>query len=89
MAYETIIVESKDRVGIIKLNRPDALNALNAQLIEEMRQALDGFEADAGIGCIIITGNDKAFAAGADIKQMQSKSYLEAYMEDFIARWDR
>src|SRR5690242_8112263 len=89
MAYETIIVESKDRVGIIRLNRPDALNALNAQLIEEMRQALDGFEADDGIGCIIITGNDKAFAAGADIKQMQSKSYMQAYKEDFISRWDR
>ena len=73
MAYETIIVESKERVGIIRLNRPEALNALNAQLIEEMRQALDGFEADEGIGCIVITGNDKAFAAGADIKQMQSK----------------
>src|SRR5689334_16424079 len=89
MAYETIIVESKDRVGIIRLNRPDALNALNAQLIEEMRQALDGFEADDGIGCIIITGNEKAFAAGADIKQMQAKSYMQAYKEDFIARWDR
>jgi len=89
MAYATIIVESKDRVGIIRLNRPDALNALNVQLIEEMRQALDGFEADDGIGCIIITGNDKAFAAGADIKQMQSKSYMQAYKEDFIARWDR
>jgi enoyl-CoA hydratase len=89
MAYETIIVESKDRVGIIRLNRPAALNALNAQLIEDMRQALDAFEADDGIGCIIITGNDKAFAAGADIKQMQAKTYMQAYKEDFIARWDR
>ena len=89
MAYETILVETKDRVGIIRLNRPEALNALNAQLIEEMRQALDAFEADEGIGCIVITGNDNAFAAGADIKQMQSKSYMQAYKEDFIARWDR
>ena len=89
MAYETIIVECKDRVGIIRLNRPEALNALNAQLIEEMRQALDSFEADDGVGCIIITGSDKAFAAGADIKQMQSKTYMQAYKEDFIARWDR
>jgi len=89
MAYETIIVESKDRVGIIRLNRPAVLNALNGQVIEDMRQALDAFEADDGIGCIIITGNDKAFAAGADIKQMQAKSYMEAYKEDFIARWDR
>ena len=89
MAYATIIVESHDRVGIIRLNRPEALNALNAELIEEMRQALDSFEADDAIGCIVITGNDKAFAAGADIKQMQAKSYLQAYKEDFIARWDR
>ena len=89
MTYETIIVESKDRVGIIRLNRPAVLNALNGQVIEDMRQALDAFEADDGIGCIIITGNDKAFAAGADIKQMQAKSYMEAYKEDFIARWDR
>jgi enoyl-CoA hydratase len=89
MAYASIIVESQDRVGIIRLNRPEALNALNAELIEEMRQALDTFEADDGIGCIVITGNDKAFAAGADIKQMQAKSYMQAYKEDFIARWDR
>src|SRR5262247_3064993 len=89
MAYETIIVESEERVGIIRLNRPEALNALNAQLIEEMRQALDRFEADDGIGCIVITGNEKAFAAGADIKQMQSKTYMQAYTEDFISRWDR
>jgi enoyl-CoA hydratase len=89
MAYATIIVESHDRVGIIRLNRPEALNALNAELIEEMRQALDSFEADDAIGCIVITGNDKAFAAGADIKQMQAKSYMQAYKEDFIARWDR
>jgi enoyl-CoA hydratase len=89
MAYATIIVERQDRVGIIRLNRPEALNALNAELIEEMRQALDSFEADDSIGCIVITGNDKAFAAGADIKQMQAKSYMQAYKEDFIARWDR
>ena len=89
MAYATIIVESQDRVGIIRLNRPEALNALNAELIEELRHALDGFEADDAIGCILITGNDKAFAAGADIKQMQAKSYMQAYKEDFIARWDR
>jgi enoyl-CoA hydratase len=89
MTYETIIVETDDRVGIVRLNRPQALNALNAQLIEEMRQALDVFEADEGIGCIVITGSDKAFAAGADIKEMQSKSYMQAYKEDFISRWDR
>ena len=89
MAYETIIVESRDRVGVIKLNRPNALNALNGQLIAELTQALDGFEEDADIGCIVITGNDKAFAAGADIKEMQAKSYMQAYKEDFISKWDR
>ena len=89
MAYETIIVETKGRVGLVKLNRPNALNALNAQLIDELSTALDGFEADEGIGCIVITGSEKAFAAGADIKEMQSKSYMQAYKEDFISRWDR
>ena len=89
MAYETIIVESRDRVGVIKLNRPNALNALNGQLIAELTQALDAFEEDADIGCIVITGNDKAFAAGADIKEMQAKSYMQAYKEDFISKWDR
>ena len=89
MAYETIIVENRDRVGVIKLNRPNALNALNAQLIAELTQALDAFEEDADIGCIVITGNDKAFAAGADIKEMQAKSYMQAYKEDFISKWDR
>ena len=62
MAYETIIVETKGRVGIIRLNRPNALNALNAQVIEELSAALDGFESDDGIGCVVITGNEKAFA---------------------------
>jgi enoyl-CoA hydratase len=89
MAYETVIVETRGRVGLIRLNRPAALNALNAQLIGELSQALDAFEADAGVGCIVITGNDKAFAAGADIKEMQSKTYMDAYKEDFISKWDR
>ncbi len=75
MAYETIIAETKGRVGLVRLNRPNALNALNAQLIDEMSQCLDEFESDAGIGCIVITGSEKAFAAGADIKEMQSKTY--------------
>jgi enoyl-CoA hydratase len=74
---------------VIKLNRPNALNALNGQLIAELTQALDAFEEDADIGCIVITGNDKAFAAGADIKEMQAKSYMQAYKEDFISKWDR
>ena len=89
MAYETIIVETKGRVGIVRLNRPNALNALNAQVINELSAALDTFEADDGIGCIVITGSDKAFAAGADIKEMQAKTYMSAYKEDFITKWYR
>jgi enoyl-CoA hydratase len=89
MAYETIVAETKGRVGLVRLNRPNALNALNAQLIGELGQALDAFEDDAGVGCIVITGSDKAFAAGADIKEMQAKTYMDAYKEDFISRWDR
>jgi enoyl-CoA hydratase len=89
MAYETIIVETKGRVGIIKLNRPNALNALNAQLIDEMSEAIDGFEDDEGIGCIVITGSEKAFAAGADIGAMASWSYMDVYKSDYITRnWE-
>jgi enoyl-CoA hydratase len=89
MAYETIIVETKGRVGLVRLNRPQALNALNAQVIDELSVALDGFEADDGIGCIVITGSEKAFAAGADIKEMQPKTYMSAFKEDFITKWYR
>jgi enoyl-CoA hydratase len=89
MAYETIIVETKGRVGLVRLNRPQALNALNAQVIDELSAALDGFEADDGIGCIVITGSEKAFAAGADIKEMQPKTYMSAFKEDFITKWYR
>ncbi|MFV0369913.1 MAG: enoyl-CoA hydratase [Hyphomicrobiaceae bacterium] len=89
MAFENIIVETKDRVGVITLNRPKALNALNNALIGELNQALDAFEADAAIGAIVITGSEKAFAAGADIKEMASKSYTDVYGEDFIASWER
>jgi enoyl-CoA hydratase len=88
MPYETIIAETQGRVGLVRLNRPKALNALNAQLIDELSQALQAFEEDTGIGCIVITGSEKAFAAGADIKEMQSKTYMDAYKEDFISRWD-
>ena len=89
MAYENIKTETKGKVGIITLNRPAALNALNAALIAELGQALDALEADATIGCLIVTGSDKAFAAGADIKEMASKTYMEAYRQDFLASWDR
>lgn len=89
MAYECIIVESKGPVGLIKLNRPDALNALNAKLMDELAAALDDLEADKKTGCIILTGMEKAFAAGADIKEMQEKTYMEAYGENFLHRWER
>jgi enoyl-CoA hydratase len=89
MSYQTIIVEAKDRVGLITLNRPEALNALNATLISEMSAALDGFEADDGIGCIVITGSERAFAAGADIKEMQSQTFIDVFKADFIAPWER
>ena len=89
-AYENIIVDIKGDVGIISLNRPDALNALCGSLIEELAEALDGIEADEGIGCIIVTGSDKAFAAGADIKEMQSLNYMDVYRRDFITDgWER
>ena len=90
MAYENIIAEKKGRVGLITFNRAKALNALNAALIAELEQALDSFEADDEVGAIVITGNDKAFAAGADIKEMQDKTFVDAYLGDFITRdWER
>jgi enoyl-CoA hydratase len=89
MSYQNIIVETKGRVGVIRLNRPQALNALNRALVVELIQAIDGFEADEGIGCLLITGNEKAFAAGADIKEMADKTFIEAYLENFCADWDR
>ena len=89
MAYETIIVATHGKVGVITLNRPQALNALNAQIVKEIGQILDQWEADDNIGCIVVTGSEKAFAAGADIKEMQSKTYMQAYKEDFIGQWDR
>ncbi len=90
MAYEFIIVETRGRVGLITLNRPDALNALSSPLMNELTQALDAFEADPGIGAMVLTGSEKAFAAGADIKEMQAKGWPDIYMEDFItAGWER
>ncbi len=89
MAYETILVEVKGKVGVITLNRPQALNALNGQLVSEVNAAIDGFERDAGIGCMVITGLEKAFAAGADIKEMQSRTFPETYLDDRFADWDR
>ncbi len=90
MAYETIAVDIRGAVGLITLNRPKALNALNTQMVQEMGRALDELEADAAIGAIVITGNEKAFAAGADIKEMKDKTFVEVYTEDFITKdWER
>jgi enoyl-CoA hydratase len=89
MSYENIIVETRGKVGLVRLNRPQALNALNAALLGELGAAVDGFEADPDIGCIVITGSDKAFAAGADIKEMATKSFMDAFMNDLAADWDR
>jgi enoyl-CoA hydratase len=89
MAYETILVEVKDRVGVITLNRPQALNALNGRLISEINTVLDGFERDPQIGCTVITGSEKAFAAGADIKEMQERTWPGTYLDDRFAEWDR
>ena len=88
-AYENIIVETRGKVGLIRLNRPQALNALNRALMHDLTRALDAFEADANIGCLVITGSDKAFAAGADIKEMADKTFDQAYLGDFAANWDR
>jgi enoyl-CoA hydratase len=89
MAYENIRVETKGRVGLITLDRPKALNALNGPLIDELNRALEIFENDSGIGCMVLTGSEKAFAAGADIKQMQSMGYPQNYLDDFVAAWER
>jgi len=90
MSFENIVVETRGRVGLITLNRPKALNALNDTLVDEVGVALDGFEADEGIGAIVITGSEKAFAAGADIGAMATFSYMDAYKGDYITRnWER
>ncbi|MDD2694860.1 MAG: enoyl-CoA hydratase-related protein [Anaerolineales bacterium] len=87
-AYETILVETHDRVGLVRLNRPGALNALNNQLLRELMDALAAFDADPAIGVMVITGNEKAFAAGADIKEMASASAVEMLQWDNISQFD-
>jgi enoyl-CoA hydratase len=89
MLYENIVVETRGRVGVITLNRPKALNALSPALMNELSAAVNALEADDNIGCMIITGNEKAFAAGADIKAMKDRSYMDVYKSDFItAEWE-
>jgi enoyl-CoA hydratase len=86
--YETILVEKREEVGVITLNRPKALNALNSVLLKELRHILSSFSTDDSIGAIIITGSEKAFAAGADIKEMQALDFVDAYVGDFLGGWD-
>ncbi len=88
MTYANILVEIHGRVGLIRLNRPQALNALNGALIADLNQALEGFESDPAIGAMVLTGSEKAFAAGADIKEMQDKTFADVFLGDFIARWE-
>jgi enoyl-CoA hydratase len=89
MTTETIIVERRRRVGIVRLNRPQALNALNATLRNELLSAVEAFDADADVGCILMTGSDKAFAAGADIKEMAGQSYIDIFRADYTADYER
>ena len=89
MNYQNIIVETNGRVGVIRLNRPQALNALNSPLFQELGHAVDEFETDDGIGCMLLTGSEKAFAAGADIKEMVSQSFNDVSMREFTAAWHR
>ncbi|HYA46930.1 MAG TPA: enoyl-CoA hydratase [Burkholderiales bacterium] len=90
MGYENIIVETRGRVGLVTLNRPKALNALNDALMDELGEALAGFEADDGVGAIVLTGSDKAFAAGADIDAMKTWGYMDVYKSEYITRnWER
>lgn len=90
MAYQYLIAETRGRVGLITLNRPEALNALNDALMDELAAALDAFETDDGIGCIVLTGSAKAFAAGADIAAMKDWGHMDVYKANFLTRnWER
>jgi enoyl-CoA hydratase len=88
MSYETLIVETRGAVGLITLNRPQALNALNSTVLKELLQAYAAFEADAAIGAIVLTGSERAFAAGADIKEMQPLDFADVYSRNFLGGWD-
>ena len=89
MSTQTIVVERRGRVGIVRLNRPQALNALNVTLKDELLSAVEAFDADADVGCILMTGSDKAFAAGADIKEMADQSYIDIFRADYTADYER
>jgi len=90
MSYQNLLVKTEGAVGVITLNRPKALNALNGALMDELTAALNAYEADPFVRCIVLTGSEKAFAAGADITEMASKGYMDVYKEDFITRnWEQ
>ena len=89
MSYNTLLVEQRDRVLLVTLNRPEALNALNSQLLSELLDVMAAFDRDPGLGCAVITGSAKAFAAGADIKEMSAQGFADMYGQDFFAGWDR
>ena len=89
MSYETILVEQRDRVTLVTLNRPQALNALNGQVLADLLAAMAAFDADPGQGCAVITGSAKAFAAGADIKEMQAQGFADMYGGNFFAGWEQ
>jgi enoyl-CoA hydratase len=89
ITYSTILVEQRGRVGLITLNRPEALNAINSQLLKDLLDAATKFDRDPGVGAIVLTGSERAFAAGADIKEMADKSYLDMYRDDVFAVGDR
>ena len=88
MSYETILTETRGRVGLLTLNRAKALNALNLAVMGELVAALEAFDRDPGVGCIVVTGSEKAFAAGADIKEMQLQTYQQMFAADWFAGWD-
>lgn len=88
-SYETLLVETRGPVTLVTLNRPQALNALNSQVLSELLDASRAFDADASQGCMVITGSEKAFAAGADIKEMQAQGFADMYGHDFFAGWDQ
>ncbi|MBB4915589.1 enoyl-CoA hydratase [Streptosporangium saharense] len=87
--YETILLDRKGRTGLITLNRPKALNALNLRVMEEVIDAATTLDRDPDVGCIVVTGSERAFAAGADIKEMQPNDYMDVYLADWFSAWDR
>jgi enoyl-CoA hydratase len=89
MAYQNIITETRGRVGLVTLNRPQALNALNEALIAELNEALGGFESNPEIGCTLVTGSERAFVAGADVKEMAEKTYIATYLAEFLDGWTK